>query len=93
MLVCDINATDNNLDTYAVGKVLSIDESKKDENIIVISSSKDLPEILSIAKGDFYNHNVIIEAIRRFVESVVKGEKKYKATYEILEKNYPNGSL
>ena len=84
-----INATDNNLDTYAVGKVLSIDESKKDENIIVISSSKGLDEILSIAKGDFYNHNVIIEAIRRFVESVVKGEKKYKATYEILEKNYP----
>ncbi len=84
-----INATDGNLDTYTVGKVLSIDESKKDENIIEISSSKKLPEILSIAKGDFYDHKVIIAAIRRFVESVIKGEKKYKATYEILKKNYP----
>ncbi|MDB9795885.1 TM0106 family RecB-like putative nuclease [Pelagibacteraceae bacterium] len=84
-----INATDGNLDTYAVGKVLSIDESKKDENIIEISSTKDLPEILSIAKGDFYDHNKIIDAIRRFVASAITGEKKYKATYEILKKSYP----
>ena len=85
-----IDATDGDLDTYTVGKVLSIDESKKDENIIKISTSKDLPEILSIAKGEFYSHEVIIDAIRRFVKSAVKGVKKYKATYELLKKNYPN---
>ena len=84
-----INALDGDLSTYRVGKVLSIDESKKDENIIEISSSKDLPETLSIAKGEFYDHKVIIDAIRRFVKSAVKGEKKYKATYELLKKNYP----
>ena len=41
------------LKTYNVGKVIGIDESKKDENIILISSTKDLPEILSIAKDEF----------------------------------------
>ena len=84
-----INATDGNLETYSVGKILSIDESKKDENTIEISSSKDLPQILSIAKGEFYNHKIIIDAIRRFITSVINGEKKYKATYEFLKKSYP----
>ena len=84
-----INATDGNLETYSVGKILSIDESKKDENTIEISSSKDLPQILSIAKGEFYNHKIIIDAIRRFITSVISGEKKYKATYEFLKKSYP----
>ena len=84
-----INALDGDLSTYRVGKVLSIDESKKDENIIEISSSKDLNETLSIAKGEFFGHEVIIDAISRFVKSAVKGEKKYKATYELLKKNYP----
>ena len=84
-----INATDGNLETYSVGKILSIDESKKDENTIEISSSKDLPQILSIAKGEFYDHKIIIDAIRRFITSVISGEKKYKATYEFLKKSYP----
>ena len=84
-----MNALDGDLQTHRVGKVLSIDESKKDENIIEISTAKNLPEILSVAKDDYVNHKVIIDAIRRFVESAVKGEKKYKATYEILKKNYP----
>jgi len=84
-----INATDGNLETYSVGKILSIDENKKDENTIEISSSKDLPQILSIAKGEFYNHKIIIDAIRRFITSVINGEKKYKATYEFLKKSYP----
>ena len=84
-----INALDGDLKTYRVGKVLSIDESKKDENIIEISTSKDLPKILSVAKDEYINTSVIIDAIRKFAESAAKGEKKYKATYEILKKNYP----
>ena len=84
-----INALDGDLSTYRVGKVLSIDESKKDENIIEISTSKDLPKILSVAKDEYINASVIIDAIHKFVESAAKGEKKYKATYELLKKNYP----
>ena len=77
------------LNTNNVGTVISIDESKQDENIIEISATKDLPEILSVAKNEFVNSQIIINAIRRFIESVIKGEKKYKATYEFLKKNYP----
>jgi len=84
-----IDATDGDLKTYNVGKVIGIDESRKDENIILISSTKDLPEILSITKDEFVSSQKIIEAIQRFVKSAVNGEKKYKATYEILKKNYP----
>ena len=54
-----------------------------------LERSLNLPETLSIAKDDFIGSDVIIEAIRKFVKSAAKGEKKYKATYEILEKNYP----
>ena len=84
-----INATDGDLNTNNVGTVISIDENKQDENIIEISATKDLPEILSVAKNEFVNSQIIINAIRRFIESVIKGEKKYNATYEFLKKNYP----
>ena len=81
-----LDATDGNLDTYAVGQVLSIDESKRNENIIEIlpskvkgtSEYKDLPKYLSIVKNDFFPHTVIIDAIRRFVKSAVKGEKNIR---------------
>jgi predicted RecB family nuclease len=84
-----INATDGDLKTNSVGVVINIDESKNGENIIEISTTKDLPEILSVTKDEFVNSQKIIDAIRRFIESVIKGEKKYKATYEFLKKNYP----
>ena len=63
--------------------------SKEDKNIIEISSKKNLPEILSVASDEYINSQVIINAIRKFVNSVIKGEKKYKATYDLLKKNYP----
>ena len=84
-----INATDGDLKTNNVGVVISIDDTENSENIIQISTTKDLPEILSVAKNEFVNSQTIIDTIRRFVESVIKGEKKYKATYEFLKKNYP----
>ena len=85
-----LNALEGDLDKNKVGKVLKIDESRNDESIIKISS-KDalLPEVLSIVKSGFVNPAPIIKAIRRFVNSSLKDEKKYKATYEILNKNYP----
>ena len=85
-----IDATDGDLQSNKVGSVISIDESKENKNIIKISSKKNLPEILSVASDEYINSQVIINAIRRYVQSVVKGEKKYKATYDLLKKNYPN---
>ena len=85
-----IDATDGDLQSNKVGSAISIDESKEDKNIIKISSKKNLPEILSVASDEYINSQVIINAIRKFVQSVVKGEKKYKATYDLLKKNYPN---
>ena len=78
------------LDKNKVGKVLKIDENSNDESIIKISSKDELlPKVLSIVKSGFVNPAPIIKAIRRFVNSSLKDEKKYKATYEILNKNYP----
>ena len=78
------------MDKNKVGKVLKIDETSNDESIIKISSKDDqLPKVLSIVKSGFVNPAPIIQAIRRFVDSSLKDEKKYKAIYEILNKNYP----
>ena len=84
-----IDALDGDLETYNVGKVLNINEDENGKNTIEISTQKDLPKILSITKDEFVSSKAIIEAIRRFVDSAIKNEKKYKATYEILKKNYP----
>ena len=85
-----LNALVGDLDKNKVGKVLKIDETSNDESIIKISSKDDqLPKVLSIVKSGFVNPAPIIQAIRRFVDSSLKDEKKYKATYEILNKNYP----
>jgi len=84
-----INATDGDLKTNTVGKVVDIDESNNDKNIIEISSTKNLPEIISVAKDEYVNSQIIINAIFRFIETAIKNEKKYKATYEFLKKNYP----
>jgi|ETNmetMinimDraft_20_1059909.scaffolds.fasta_scaffold04374_3 uncharacterized protein len=85
-----LNALEGDLDKNKVGKVLKIDESRNDESIIKISSKDELlPKVLSIVKSGFVNPAPIIKAIRRFVDSSLKDEKKYKATYEILNKNYP----
>ncbi len=85
-----LNALVGDLDKNKVGKVLKIDETSNDESIIKISSKDDqLPKVLSIVKSGFVNPAPIIQAIRRFVDSSLKDEKKYKPTYEILNKNYP----
>ena len=84
-----IDALDGDLETYKVGKVLNINEDENGKNTIEISTQKNLPKVLSITKNEFVPSKAIIEAIRRFVDSAIKNEKKYKATYEILKKSYP----
>ena len=83
------NALDGDFKTKSIGKIIKIDELEKDESTIQITSKKNLPPILSIVKGGWVNPDPIIKAIRRFVDSSLRDEKKYKATYEILNKNYP----
>ena len=48
-----------------------------------------MPKKLPIIKNAFVSSDIIIKAIRRFIDSSLKGEKKYEATYEILKKKYP----
>jgi uncharacterized protein len=84
-----LKALEDNLDENKVGKVLKIDDSNNNENIIKIRSLEELPKTLSIITDGFVNSKPIINAIRRFIISAAKGEKKYNATYEILKKNYP----
>ena len=51
-------------------------------------SKESLPRVLSIIKSGFVSSEPIIKAIRRFIDSGLRGEKKYEATFEILKK-YP----
>ena len=84
-----LKALEGNLKENKVGKVLKIDDSNNNENIIKIRSTKELPKNLSIIAEGYVDSSPIINGIRRFVVSAAKDEKKYNATYEILKKNYP----
>ncbi|MDC0054427.1 TM0106 family RecB-like putative nuclease [Candidatus Pelagibacter sp.] len=84
-----LKALESNLKENKIGKVLKIDDTNNNENTIKIRSKEELPKNLSIITDGFVPSIPIINAIRRFVNSAVKGEKKYNATYDILIKNYP----
>ena len=88
------DALESDFKTKSIGKVVKITESGKDHLIQIITKRRvgvnALPKTLSVVKGGFVPTEPIRKAIIRFIESFLKNEKKYKATYEILEKNYPN---
>ena len=84
-----LKALETDLEKNKVGKVVKINESNNEEDLIEIASKEDLPKKLSIIKNAFVSSDIIIKAIRRFIDSSLKGEKKYEATYEILKKKYP----
>ena len=82
------DALDGDFKTKSIGKIINIENHN---NLIQIESKNDdLPKNLSIARDTYVNSDPIIEGVLRFVKSAIKKEKKYQATHEILNKNFPN---
>ena len=82
------DALDGDFKTKSIGKIINIENHN---NLIQIESKNDdLPKNLSIARDTYVNSDPIIEGVLRFVKSAIKREKKYQATHEILNKNFPN---
>ncbi len=86
-----LKALESDLAINKLGRVVAINERKSEDNLIKISSKiKNLPKTISIIKDGYVNADPIIKAIRRFIESSLRKEKKYAATYDILNKSHPN---
>ena len=82
------DALDGDFKTKSIGKIINIENHN---NLIQIESKNDdLPKNLSIARDTYVDSDPIIEGVLRFVKSAIKKEKKYQATHEILNKNFPN---
>lgn len=84
-----LNALEDNFEENKIGKVTHIDDESEQNIIKIQSKSKELPQTLSIIVNSYVNSANIIGAIKRFAISAVDNNKKYKATHEILNKNFP----
>ena len=85
-----LKALDADLSSNRFGRVLNINENDSEDNKIkIVSKIQNSIDVLSIIKDGYVNADPIIKAVRRFVDSAIRKEKKYNATFDILRKSYP----
>ena len=72
------------------GTIVDIDYKKKEVLIKRGTSQGTLPPILSIGPNKPQGNDKLILNTYKFIDSLIDGEKKYKALNDFLEKKYPN---
>ena len=72
------------------GKIIDIDYKKKEVLLKRGTSQGILPPILSIGPNKPQGNDKLILNTYKFIDSLIDGDKKYKALNDFLEKKHPN---
>lgn len=83
-----VNNLDDNGKSIKAGKIENIDYTK---NLVTINTvNENLPDIISLSRLDIFSPDKLENSTEIFIESYINNDKKYSATKDILQKNYPN---